>query len=270
MKKLALLSAFFVCCMPLLVHAQKDSTAKSEFSANLTYQSYLHYFGRSDSLKSSGYLPSVGYQLKNGLYAQGTFIFIQNAALPTQYTGTSLEAGYRFGQNKHINGNLFFTKFLYADNSVLVQSALQYQSGINLAFTNPVLNINTGADIKFSSKTDIGTTIGADHLFIIKIPQKPMAFAIDPSFYTYLGTQNFSQTYVEKKNVLGIPVGQQQVTTNVTSFNILSYEASMPIVFVAGKFNAAVIPSYVMPQHLIAGENGQNMFYLTLTLGVKL
>jgi hypothetical protein len=269
----------FLCTfLPAMIFAQENNTKttqKDEFSASVNYQSALHYFGRTDSLKSSGLFPSIGIQSKTGLYAQGNFIFVQNNSLPLSYTGTTIEAGYRFPQTDHFNGNIFYTQFLYRDKSTLVQSALTSQTGINLAYTNPILNINGGADLKFSSQTDVGATLGLDHLFIFKTGDHS-AFALDPSVYAYAGTQKFTSTYFEKKNVLGIPIGQQ-TTKETTQFNILSYEVSVPVVYVSGKFNASIIPAYVLPQNMITiagrpdlSERGKEMLYVTLSVGVKL
>ncbi len=263
--------------LPLLVSAQENSSSsqKNEFSAAVNYQSALHYFGRTDSLRSSGLFPSIGFQSKTGLYAQGNFIFIQNKQLPTTYTGTTIEAGYRFPQSDRFNGNLFYSQFLYRDQSTLVQSALKSQTGLNLSYATPIVTFNGGADVKFSNQTDIGATFGIDHLFIFK-GENRTAFAIDPSVYVYAGTQKFTNTYLEKKTVLGIPISQQ-TTRQVTQFNVLSYELSVPLVFVAGKFNASITPAYVIPQNLvtIAGrpdlsERGKNMFYATLSAGIRL
>lgn len=254
---------------PVTLKAQDDSIRKDEFTASFNYQSKLHYFGRTDSLQSSGMFPSIGYQLKCGLYAQGNFIFVHNNLLPYTYTGSTIEAGYRLPQAIKINGNIFFTKFLYKDNSTLVQSALQYQTGINLSFNNKIININTGVDLKYSNTADLGATAGLDHIFIIKIANKPMAFAFDPSVYIYFGTQKFSEAHIKKQNFLGIPM-YQKTAVNTTAFNILSYEISAPIVFVAGKFNASLTPAYVMPQHLLTGEIGKEMFYIAAGIGLKL
>jgi hypothetical protein len=254
---------------PIALKAQNDSIRKAEFTASINYQSRLNYFGRTDSLQSSGMYPSIGYQLKCGLYAQGNFIFVHNNLQPYTYAGSTIEAGYRFPQEKKINGNIFFTKFLYKNNSTLVQSALQYQSGINLSFNNKIINLNTGIDVKYSNTTDFGATLGFDHIFIFKIADKPMAFAFDPSAYTYFGTQKFSETYIKKQKMLGIPISKN-TTVNTTAFNILSYEISAPIVFVTGKFNASLTPAFVMPQHLLTGEIGKDMLYITASIGVKL
>ena len=96
-----------------------------------------------------------------------------------------------------------------------------------------------------------------------------MAFAFDPSAYVYLGTQKFSETYIKKQKLLGIPI-LKNTTVNTTAFNILSYEISAPIVFVTGKFNASLTPAFVMPQHLLTGESGKDMLYVSASVGVKL
>lgn len=265
--------------LPFISFAQGDSTTAktNHLTASVNYQTRLHYFGRTDSIQSSGLLPSIGLESKIGFYATGNFIFVNNAATPTKYVGTTIEAGYQLPATKHFNGNVFYTQFIYDDKSLLVQSALKSQAGINTAFTNKIVNINIGADLKFSDKTDVGATFGLDHLFIYKKGLTNMAFAFNPSVYVYAGTQNFSNTYLEqKKTVLGVPY-TQQTTETITNFNILSYEFSMPIVFVCGKFNASITPSYVMPQNLVVvannpsqSERGSNMFYATFGVGFRL
>lgn len=272
----ALLYLLFL--LPTMVFAQDSiNPKKNQLIGSVSYQNKLHYFGRTDSLQSSGLLPSIGFESKLGLYATSNFIFINNAATPTKYVGTTVEGGYRFPQTEHFNGNVFYTQFIYDNKSVLVQSALKSQTGINTAFTNKIVNINIGGDLKFSDKTDVGATFGLDHLFIINKGLKNMAFAINPSVYVYAGTQNFSNTYQEQKtNTLGLPY-TQQTTEKVTNFNILSYEVSVPVVFVTGKFNASITPAYVLPQNLITvannpsqSERGSNMFYATFSVGFRL
>lgn len=268
-----------IVLFPVSLFAQKKDakkTEKDQFSASVNYQSALHYFGRTDSLRSSGLFPTVGFQSKTGLYAQGSFIFIQNAAQSSAYTGSILEAGYRFPQTDHFAGNIFYSQFLYKDNSTLVQSALKSQTGINLSYLNKVVNINGGADLKFSNQTDLGVTLGLDHLFLFTKGLQNAAIAIDPSVYAYAGTQKFTNTYLEKRTVLGIPV-TQQTTEQVTQLNMLSYEFSVPIVFVMGKFNASFTPSYTIPQNLVVvagrpdlSERGKKFFYVAVSLGITL
>jgi hypothetical protein len=266
--------AILLLMAPFIAVAQDDSTKankKNEFNATINYQTNLNYFGRTDSLKSSGLFPVISYKLKNGLYAQGTAVFVQNSASPLTYTGASAEVGYYFPETKHFEGNLFASKFFYQDKSVLVQSALQAQTGISVSYKNKIVNVNIGGDLKFSDKTDVGAMAGIDHLFVKKINGwKASALAMMPSATVNAGTQNFTNTYIDKGNVLGVPVTRQR-TEKVQQFNILSYEFSAPVVLVASKFNAYVVPSYVMPQNLLTNiEKGENLFYVTVGMGIKL
>lgn len=257
----------------------KDSTRKdtilpkkkNEFSASINYQSRLHYFGRTDSIQSSGTFPIITYTLKNGFYVEGTAVFVQNEINPFVYTGAAVEAGYNFPEKKHFEGSVYASKFFYQDKNVLVQSALQAQTGIKLTYKNKIINLNAGGDLKFSDKTDVGAMLGADHLFIKKINGwKKSAMAIMPSVIINAGTQNFTNVYADKENVLGIPVIRQR-TEKIQQFNILDIEFSGAIVLVKGKFNAYIIPSYVIPQNLIAeAETGKSMFYVTAGFGIRL
>jgi hypothetical protein len=155
---------------------------------------------------------------------------------------------------------------------------LKGQTGLNLTWNNKIVNVNGGADLKFSNRTDLGLTAGLDRLFIYLIPNTKAALAFNPSAYAYAGTQNFTQTVRKRNQIAGLPVGNQQtVQEEVTQFSLLSYELSAPIVLVAGKFNATISPSYVMPQNLIKipnrpdlSERGENMFYITASVGVRL
>ncbi|MFY7838890.1 MAG: hypothetical protein ACOVP7_01390 [Lacibacter sp.] len=280
MKKIIPLLVAFILSLHFFVQAQ-DSTDKRKpvFAANIAHQSYVHFLGRSDSLSSNATLPIVSYQLKKGLYVQGAAIFITNSVTPFQYTGASVEMGYRFPQSDKFSGNVFVSRFLYKDQSVLVQSTLKYQTGVNTSFQNKIINVNIGADLKFNDKTDVGATAGLDHLFIIKLKEgKPRAFAINPTITAYGGTQRFTETYRQKQNagIGGLPIGGNPQTTtatrNVNTFSLLAYEYTMPLVLVVGKFNAVLSPSYVMPQNILAsnGEYGRNRFYVTASIGVRL
>lgn len=59
---------------------------------------------------------------------------------------------------------------------------------------------------------------------------------------------------------------------SVLTLAFLAMDFTLPIVYVAGKFNAYITPSYVMPYNLIsvAGERVDNRFYFTTGVGVRL
>lgn len=278
MKSFILLSICCACTTGLLAQndnaAQKDSAdlKKTELVIAVSWNSSLNYYGRVDSLKSSGWYPTLGVNFKNGLYLHSSFVFINNAAY-NGYAASIVEGGYQFKNKKESwSGNIFVNKFFYKDNTELVQSALKGTAGINLAHLNKIINLNAGADIKLGDKTDIGASAGIDHVFRIEKVGKGV-IVIDPSAYLYAGTQNFTETYYQQKKFLFLPAGEEAVTTSSRKFSILSYELSCPVVYGLGKMNLVLSPAYVIPQNLVTvpgrpdlSETGGSLFYLTSTL----
>lgn len=266
----------------LLVFFSADSqnirdSAKNELTASVNYQSKLHYLGRTDSLKSSGLFPVIGLKSKTGLYLNSTFIFIQNAATPLNYTGTILEGGYHFPYSKNFSGNIYYDHFLYQDKSVLVQSALKGQAGVNTIYNNKIVNVNVGGDVKFSNgQTDFGLTAGLDKLFLFRNIIDNAVLAVNPSAYIYSGTHNYFKN-VKKNNGLALLANNSSSIEQAKQFTILSYEVSAPVVLVKGKFNAYISPAYVMPQNLVTvsgrpdlSERGSDLFYFSAGVGVRL
>lgn len=293
MKSLSLIRvSLLLTATPLLLHAQSDTnihakdsaavvTRKNVFTASANYQSRLHYFGRIDSLKSSGFFPVVEFQSKLGLYASSAFVFLQNSLQNFEYTGSMVELGYRFPDKKHFSGSISGNRFIYKDNSELVQSALKWQAGINLTWKNKYVNVSGGGSARFSNQADVVTTGTLDHLFLFKIPHKasfPLAIAVNPTASINAGTQKFAESYNRQRTVLGMPTGQlETVEHKINSFNVLSYEFSAPVVLVVSKCFIALTPSYILPQHLVVlknnpglSERGEKLFYVTATAGVRI
>ena len=270
-----LVIGLFVFCTS---HSQNiQDSAKNEFSASINYQSTLHYFGRVDSSKSHGLFPVVGLKSKTGLYLNSTFIFIQNAGTTLNYTGTILEGGYRFPYSKNFSGNIYYDHFLYKDKSVLVQSALKGQAGINTTYNNKIVNVNVGGDVKLSNgQTDFGLSAGLDKLVLFRNIIDNAVLAINPSAYIYSGTHSYFKN-VKKNSGLPLLPNNSSSIEQAKQFAILSYEISAPIVLVKGKFNAYISPAYVIPQNLVTvvnrpdlSERGSNLFYLSAGVGVRL
>lgn len=260
-----------IITVPLTISAQNNS--KDEFSATLAYQSLAHFMGRTDSLNSNATVPIISYKFKGGFYTQVAGVFVQNSATPFQYTGSTFEIGYNFLQNDStFSGTISGTYFDYKDKSVLVRSALKYQVGLNTSFKNSVVNINPSFNLMFSDKTDVNIGLAFDHLFIQKLKEgSPRALAFNPTITLYAGTQNFTESYKQNIGSTFVPIYQTE-TKSVTKLAFLAMDFTLPIVYVAGKFNAFITPSYVMPYNLIssAGERGDNRFYFTTGIGIRL
>jgi hypothetical protein len=270
MKRQHFYSLFFLVALSIRLNAQSDSTAqKAVFKLGVFYNSALNYYGRTDSLHSSGVFPLAEVWFDKNLYINAAPVFINNASANFEYAGTVLTAGYMFRDEKW-GGNIYVVKPVYKSGSQLVQSALKLQGTASFSWLNKYININAGGDIKYSDKIDYGLSGGLDHLFRFE-PGDDKVLVIDPSFYVNAGTQQFTQTTYKKSGFLLFPGAQQLVTEETKKFNILSYEFSVPAVLALGKLQLIANPAYVIPQNLVVvpqrpdlSERGREMFYITL------
>jgi len=254
--------------------AQTDSVSdeadQTHFKIGVYYNSALNYYGRTDSLKSSGFFPLAELWFNKNFYVSAAPVFVNNAVASFDYAGTVATAGFQFTEKDKWFGNLYFVKPFYESNSQLVQSALKAQGVISLSWMSKVINITAGGDIKLSDKMDFGLTGGVDHIIRHQFADNSV-LVIDPSAYVYAGTQQFTNTYYKKSNFLLFPGVQQSVSEEVKSFNILSYELSMPVILAKGKFQLLFTPAWIIPQNLITvqgrpdlSERGKEMFYATI------
>ncbi|HVZ96485.1 MAG TPA: hypothetical protein VG847_06400, partial [Chitinophagaceae bacterium] len=240
----------FVLFAAVSVQAQlADSTAansvvvkkKTQISVACTYNTGLNYYGRTDSLKSRGFYPTVGINFKNGLYLNSTFIFISNKAV-TAYAASIVEGGFQFSDSANRwSGNIFANGFFYRQRD-LVQSALKGSAGINVTRLSKFLDYNLTADGKLSNDIDFGASFGLDHIIRINKAGKGV-IVLDPSAYIYAGTQNFSRSYLQQKSVWFLPAGDELINENSKKFNILSYEFSVPMIYAIGKIKIALAPA---------------------------
>lgn len=253
-------------------HAQTDSTKKETLKLSINYNSNLNYYGRTDSLQSSGVFPMAELWLSEGFYINAAPIFVNNAVQRMDYAGTVATAGYQHLTDSWFS-HLYVMKPFYKESSALVQSALKAQGGFTVSNLNKVVNITVGADVKWSDAADFGATAGLDHAFRME-DNNGLVFVINPSVYAYAGTQRFSQTYTQRKqgNLL-FPGRTETVTENYNRFKILAYEASVPLIVAKGPWQLIATPAYVVPQNLLQvpgqphlSEKGENTFYTTLGL----
>jgi hypothetical protein len=265
------------CLLSMTSYAQTDSTrSKTQFKIGVYYNNHLNYYGRTDSLRSSGVFPLAELWFGKGFYINAAPVFVNNSATSFEYAGTVATAGYRFNKNNKFAGNIFLVKPIYPDNSQLVQSALKAQFSSSFTWMNKFINVSAGGDLKFSDNLDYGATAGIDHIFRFE-PGKGIVLVLDPSAFVNGGTQRFSKTYTKKSSFLFFPGVEQEVTEVVNKFNILSYELSMPVILAKGKFQLIANPAYVIPQNLVVvegrpdlSERGENLFYVTVGAKVTL
>ena len=254
------------------LHAQPGPGAvkdKPVFKLGAFYTSRLHFYGRTDSLRSSGFFPLAEFWASKNFYINAAPVFVMNNQSGTEYAGTVATAGLRLFKDNEYNANIYIVKPFYKDNSQLVQSALKFQAAATYTWISKIINITGGADIKWSDKPDFGVTAGLDHIFRSDLPGE-YVLVLDPTATINAGTQQFTRTSYKNNGFLIFPGVQEQVTEKVSKFNVLSYEFSMPVILAKNKFQLILNPAYVIPQNLVLVENrpdlterGKDMFYFT-------
>src|SRR6188768_412496 len=92
-----LLPAFLLCSAFFTASGQKDSTieTKPQFKLSLNYNTGLNYFGRTDSLKSSGFFPMAELWITPDFYMNAAPIFVNNAVQSLEYAGSVATVGYQ-------------------------------------------------------------------------------------------------------------------------------------------------------------------------------
>ncbi len=278
MKRIASIILPILLISPVLLAqtpaADSVKEKKLVFKLGSFYTSRLHYYGRTDSLRSSGFFPMAEIWIDKKFYITAAPVFIMNNADGFAYAGTVTTAGVQFSKEKKYMATIFLVKPIYQDNSQLVQSALKWQGAATHTFLNKVANITLGGDVKFSDNVDYGASAGLDHLFR-KDMKDGSLFALRPSATLNAGTQQFTKTSYKRSGFLFFPGTEQEITTEVKKFAVLSYEFSAPLIFIKDKLTLVVSPSYVIPQNLLnvhgrpdLSERGQEMFYVVA--GAKL
>jgi hypothetical protein len=249
-----------------LLAQDSATTKKIQFKIGVNYNSNLHYYGRTDSLQSSGFFPTAELWLGQHFYINAAPIFVSNKSIGTTYAGSVTTAGFLKASEKAVV-HLYALKPFYKMESGLVQSALKAQTGASFSALSKVVNLTLGGDVKYSNQFDYAAMASLDHL--IRFQKESNVFIIDPAVTVNAGTQNFLRVYREKKGGLLFP-REVTVTEKSKAFNLLSYEASIPLIYVKGKVQVMATPAYVVPLNLQNGSNGtaseygKPLFYTTL------
>ena len=131
------------------------------------------------------------------------------------------------------------------------------------------VSLDGGADISFSTKTDIGLNLGLSHAFEFDNGN----FAITPSALVNAGTQNFYESYFTNRKY-SVKRKRRQ-TTNPTAikvivvakkFSILDYELSLPVNYDKAKWGLFFTPTYSLPVNGIKYSLNNGLTYKTETL----
>ena len=251
----------------------KDEKNAASLTIGSGFSSNLHYYGRTDSLKSNALIPNLSFEFGKGFFINASFIFINNKTKSVDYTAAVAGAGYKFGAEEGLAGSIYADKFFYQNNQ-LVQSSQTGQAGFSLSWLNKVADINLGSSVVFSDNTDFFTSLGLDHPF--RFGKEATVFSISPTVTANAGSQNFTHSYLLKRNIFLFPLADEQFTQTSKRFQLLSYDISVPMEFVHNNLSIHITPGYVLPQNIIKvegrpdlSENASNLFYFNIGASIS-
>src|SRR5258705_3025864 len=93
-----------------LSNSQSQTTAdkeKTQFKISANYNTGLNYYGRIDSLHSSGFFPLAELWFNESFYINAAPVFVNNAVASFQYAGTITSAGYQFNSKNKWLRNIY-------------------------------------------------------------------------------------------------------------------------------------------------------------------
>ena len=246
----------------LNTYAQSDSIPKkSYFKAGASYLSNAVYSGRKDSSVVSYLSPTIGYYNKSGFYVDGSLSFLANSSDAGSIDEILLEAGYEFNIKDNLAAGLYASKYFYNNSSYSVTSELQGGIGGYFTYDAGFMNIGAGADLLFSTGTDL--TINGNLSRGFSFGSDSKLWSVTPTAEVNAGTQSFYRAYYKNRKfnyTSSGTKGKGHNSGNGTSgssktisflqsnrFSILDYELSVPIAYDAKAWGLFVTPTLALP-----------------------
>ena len=270
--------------------ATHDSIEKksSYFLLNSNYLSNAVYSGRKDSSIVPYVRSSISYYHKSGFYADLVASLLVSPEDVKRIDLITFGAGYAFKISDKLDVDINATKFNYTDLSYAAGSELKGITGINLGYDAGIVSISGGAELLFSTNTDIFSSLKIARSF--EIGSDNNKFTIAPTIQVNTGTQYYNQAYYSnrkysftttnsngtstttttkkghaKKSTTTTGTGGTGAGTSTTTiksinfinknkYTILNYELSAPISYEYKNFGLFAIPTFAIPVNATSYE----------------
>src|SRR5687767_13280087 len=115
MRRIGVIALAFLLLQNFHSIAQTSDTTNKEgvtFKLSLNYNLGLNYYGRTDSLKSTGIFPLAEVWFNPKFYINAAPVFVNNSIQSMEYAGTVASLGYLDVSDKWIS-NLYLLKPFY-------------------------------------------------------------------------------------------------------------------------------------------------------------
>jgi len=233
------------------INSAESQKSNSNWKLITSYLNDVIYYGRKDSIATPYCTPSLTYTDKSGFYFGGSFSI---------YTGIgekridmyAIDLGYDIDFNDYFSGSIYANKSFYNDNSTAIKSDINAIAGAIVSYDFSLLQLNSGVDVLFSQKPDVGVNIGISRELNLGTVEK--GITITPSFVTYFSTLHFYEGYTSRKtgkllkrvnpNIKSI---ESITTVDNAGMKLLDYEFSLNMDIEKERWGCFLYPNVAIP-----------------------
>jgi len=261
---------------------------KAFFRFGIDYVNNNVYMGRTDTTTTPVITPNVKYAFKSGIYLSGSLDYIPNRKTK-KLDGGDLGLGYDFDINDDLSGSVSYTKLFFSATSTQVNSAISSIINGNLDYdVADIVTASVSLDYNINKQgidNDIAFNFGLSHDFIAEgIFGDKDILLVSPMAALNSGTQNFYDGYLVRKKIKNVKKNAAQTelfnayTADLSEFQLLDYEFSIPVEYKTGKFIFHFTPTYALAQNqfqspaiqkLLGLSSKSTIFYFELGVALK-
>jgi len=262
----------------------KGDDATSSFKFGVSYLSNNVYMGRTDTATTPAIIPSVKYTFKFGLYFSGNLYYLPTK--PTQkIDGGDLAAGYDGDISDDVSYGGSFTRYFFSSTSTQIASAIKSTLNGNINWDNdylsPALNVDYNLNVPGIHNDFLLSPAVAHDFIVVGVFGDVDIFLISPTVTLNAGTQNFYDSYVNKRKLKSARLTKIQTAllakyeSQLGQFEILDYELSAPLEYKSGHFIFQLTPTYAivqnqLPKQLAAEFSAQTaVFFVEAGVSLK-
>ncbi len=259
---------------------ESDSTTKKTRTLffGLTYGSNSSFLGRYQTEILPYYSADISYKTKTGLFLSFLAYDINNSL--TFFDEVDVMAGWNIDLSKRVDASVFYTRYFFTESTELIKASVANTASVSMGLDWSFLYSKITGHYIFGGSHDFFLVI--DNSRYVEFPQifrKDDYLALEPKIIIITGTQTFVNThYINQGTPLirpgngpsrgnpgsgGSSTTPSTTETSQTTFNILSYEFSLPVTYNRGKFSFEVTGRYSIPVNLLKGDTSVPQFFFT-------
>lgn len=232
--------------------AQEDSVEVEKPSLTLAaiYASNANYYGQTAADRLPYILTNASFRLPSGFYVSASAYRLLNLG-GSGVSAVDASAGFNWDVTSRLSAGIGYSRSFYPENSPLLQAGNENMASASLGYDWQIFKTDVGADYSFGSQQDMFVSLANSKLIDLgSIGNDKGYFSIEPEFEVVGGTQHYLEEYTVRKTNRDrlidriknpfTPPGQEEetetVTTAKTSFDLLSYNLSLPLGYSRGNY----------------------------------